>query len=173
MRGRGIVRLGGIRRPRSADSAPSTRPSRLPGDGEPSAEAATETPPAEDDRGRAQDRRQALKRATYFILILTAAALSARAVFGVRGVLDAHRSGRELARLEGEVDTWRERNAFLEKRIAALRQDPGTLEAIARERLDWVRPGEITFLFPHDPAALERGDPGPVAPGEFSAVEPP
>ena len=121
----------------------------------------------ETGAARVQDPHQALKRATVFLLTLAAVALSARAIVGERGMLDAHRAAHDLAVLKQETAKWQERNAYLEKRIKALRGDPATIEAVARERLDWVRPGEITFLFPHDPAALEPGDPGPVAPGEF------
>ena len=122
----------------------------------------------EAPRSRAQDRRQALRRATYLALAIAAVALSVRAVVGKRGLLEAHRARRALARLEAEVGKWKERNASLEERIKALRDDPATIEAIARERLGWIRPGEITFLFPHDPAAPEPGDPAPIPPGEFS-----
>lgn len=74
--------------------------------------------------------------------------------------------------LRTEVDTWRARNTYLEGRIRALQNDPAAIEKIARERLGWIRPGEITFLFPHDPALTEPGDPGPVAPGEFAPTQP-
>lgn len=116
---------------------------------------------------RARERRQALRRATYLALTLAAAALTVRGIVGKRGLLAAHRSRTELARLDADVAKWRERNATLEGRIKALRDDPSTIESIARERLGWVRPGEFTFLFPHDPSAPDPRDPGPVAPGEF------
>jgi len=124
--------------------------------------------PPEEARSRAQDRRQALRRAACLALAVAAVALSVRAVVGKRGLLETHRARRELARLEAEVGKWKQRNASIEELIKALRDNPAAIEAIARERLGWVRPGEITFLFPHDPAALEPGDPGPIPPGEFS-----
>lgn len=134
---------------------------------------AVDTASSRDEmRSRAEDRRQAFKRAIYLALSLAAIALSARAVLGERGLLDAHRSQAELTALQTEVETWKQRNELLEKRVKALREDPATIEGIARERLDWIRPGEITFLLPHDPAASDPGDPGPVAPGEFSPTQP-
>ena len=144
-------------------------PRKKPGsDDRPGARAQDPGSPAGEARARARERRQALKRASFLGLTFLALALTARAVVGERGLLDARRSLRELDRVQGEVEKWRQRNLFLERRIKALREDPTTIESIARERLDWVRPGEITFLFPHDPATLEPGDPGPAAPGEFS-----
>jgi cell division protein FtsB len=124
------------------------------------------------DRGRAPERQVAIRRAAYLALTLAAAGFSVRAVIGDRGILELHRSRVELARLETEVERWQRRNVFLEARIKALREDPATIEAIARERLDWVRPGEITFLLPYDAAAPEPGDPGPAAPDEFAVVAP-
>ena len=125
-----------------------------------------------DPRTRALERRQAIGRATLFVLTLVALALTVRAVVGERGLLDAHRSLAELSRVQADVERWRARNAWLEARIKALREDPATIESMARERLDYVKPGEITFLFPDDPARLEPGEPGPVAPGEFSPLLP-
>ena len=123
-------------------------------------------------RVRNPERQVAIRRASYLVLTLVAIAFSIRAVIGERGILETHRSRRELARLESEVDRWERRNAFLQARVKALREDPATIEVIARERLDWVKPGEITFLFPFDASSPEPGDPGPVAPGEFSVARP-
>ena len=122
--------------------------------------------------GREPEHRQAIRRAAYLALALVAAGLTVRAVIGERGLLEAHRARIECEKLEAEVGKWRERNAYLETRIQALRNDPATIERIARERLDYVRPGEITFLFPYDAAAPEPFDPGPVAPGEFGPTQP-
>lgn len=125
-----------------------------------------------DPRTRALERRQAIGRATLLVLTLVALVLTARAVVGERGLLDARRSLAELSRAQAEVEKWHVRNAWLEARIKALREDPATIESMARERLDYVRPGEITFLFPDDPSMPAPGEPGPVAPGEFSPVLP-
>ena len=148
-------------------------PSLLRGAGPGAIQPGPGTPgPQDDGRNRSQDRRQALQRATFLLLTLAALALSARAIVGERGLLDAHRAQRELNSLQGEVGKWRARNAYREWRIKALRSSPAAIETIARERLDYVRPGEITFLFPHDPAEPEPGDPGPLAPGEFLPTHP-
>jgi len=128
--------------------------------------------PTEGPRPWGLDRRQAIRRVSYLALGLVAAGLTVRAVIGEGGLVDAHRARVELARVRAEEKKWEQRNAVLEARIKALRTDPSTIERIARERLDWVRPGEITYLFPYDASVPDRGDPGPVAPGEFAPVEP-
>ena len=119
-------------------------------------------------RARERERQRKIRRAMNVVLALLAVALSVRSVVGKHGFLEAHRSKRELARLQADVTKWRERNDALAARIKALKEDPSTVEAIARERLGWTMPGEITFLFPYDPAAPDRGVPDPVAPGEFT-----
>ena len=124
--------------------------------------------PEVDPRIRALERRAAIRRATYLALTLIALALTARAIGGERGLLDARRSLGDLERAQAEVQKWRDRNTWLEARIKALRDDPATIESLARERLDFVKPGEITFLFPVDPAAPAPGEPLPATPGEFS-----
>jgi len=143
------------------------------GDPGPGAPAAATAPVAESDpRTRGFERGAAIRRAIFLALTLLALALTARAIGGERGLLDARRSLAELDRAQAEVQKWRDRNSWLEARIKALKDDPATIESLARERLDYVKPGEITFLFPSDPAAPAPGEPDPAAPGEFSPVLP-
>ncbi len=161
-------RFGPWGRSRAGAGAPSpagAAPGPAPG-------AAAPAAPADQVRAAGSERGQTIRRTAYLALSLVAAALTVRAVIGERGLLAAHRSRGELARLDAEVGKWQERNAWLQARVKALREDPGTIERIARERLDYVRPGEITFLFPYDITKPEPGEPGPAAPGEFSPTHP-
>jgi cell division protein FtsB len=135
---------------------------------DPKLEAGLDPEAVAEARARAQERQRKIRRVTNVVLALLAVALSVRAVVGKHGFLEAHRSKRELTRLQADVTVWRERNEALATRIKALKEDPSTVEAIARERLGWSKPGEITFLFPYDPAAPDRGVPDPVSPGEFT-----
>ena len=59
---------------------------------------------------------------------------------GLRAVLQARRDARALA---SQVAALRADNALLRQRADALRRDPATLEAVARETLGLVKPGEI------------------------------
>jgi cell division protein FtsB len=59
---------------------------------------------------------------------------------GVRAMLQARRDVRELA---ARISTLRAENALLKQRAEALRRDPVAIEAVARETLGLVRPGEI------------------------------
>ena len=59
---------------------------------------------------------------------------------GVHAMLQARRDARAL---ETEVAALRAENALLEQRADALRRDPATIEAVARETLGLMKPGEI------------------------------
>jgi cell division protein FtsB len=62
---------------------------------------------------------------------------------GLPAVFKARRQAQTLAR---EIGALREQNQALRARLLALRSDPGTIEAVARETLGLARPGEIVVL---------------------------
>jgi cell division protein FtsB len=55
-----------------------------------------------------------------------------------------HQTRAALAR---EIAQLAAANAALEEEVRALRTDPGRLEAIAREELGLVKPGELVYEF--------------------------
>jgi len=59
---------------------------------------------------------------------------------GVRAMIQARRDARVLA---SQVAALRAENGVLRERVEALRRDPAAIEAVARETLGFVRPGEI------------------------------
>ena len=83
-------------------------------------------------------------------------AFTAQAIVGERGYMDVGRQSAERDTLALEVEAAREANARLVSEIAELRTGGPLLETVARERLGFIRPGEVTFLFP-----LESSDPAP------------
>ena len=79
-------------------------------------------------------------------LIFTTCALALNALIGARGlpaVLDARRDYRALA---ADLDRIRHENAQLRQEVGRLRDDPQTIEEIARRDLHFMRPGEKLFL---------------------------
>ena len=64
---------------------------------------------------------------------------------GLRAMLQARHDARDLA---AQVVALRAENANLRRRAEALRRDPATIEAVARETLGMVRPGEILVTRP-------------------------
>ena len=75
---------------------------------------------------------------------------------GERGLVPLYRLARTRADLEREIARLRETNAHLTEEIRSLREDPGRVEAIAREELGLVRPGEAVYDF--RPARPDRRD---------------
>jgi cell division protein FtsB len=59
---------------------------------------------------------------------------------GVRAMLQARRDARDLG---AQIAALRNENAALRQRVDALRRDPAVIEAVARETLGLLRPGEI------------------------------
>ena len=81
------------------------------------------------------------------ILIL---ALVLGALFGDRGVLHLAEKRRRAQALEQEIARLENENSRLTRDIQALQTDPRAVEAIARETLGLVKPGETVFLIQDD-----------------------
>jgi cell division protein FtsB len=83
------------------------------------------------------------------------------AVFGDRGLVDLQRLRAEQKQLERIAFQQQQTNAQLREHLHRLRTDDRYLERWARERLGWVKPGEIIYRFDQSPAA--DNDPPKVA----------
>jgi cell division protein FtsB len=69
---------------------------------------------------------------------------------GIFTLIDLHRTRSEL---QQEITDLREKNAALSGQVQALRSDPVYIEALARDQLGMVRPGEQVYrLVPREPA---------------------
>jgi cell division protein FtsB len=90
------------------------------------------------------------RRVPFVALWFVVASLLFNLLFGDMGVIQGIRQRVAHARLEEEVRTLHAENALLAEDVRALKQDPWRVEAIAREELGLVRPGEILFLFPSE-----------------------
>jgi cell division protein FtsB len=69
-------------------------------------------------------------------------------LLGDRGLWDLRRQRERLANLLGEVSSLAAENARLEEEVARLRNDPAASEKIAREELNFVRPGDVVLVLP-------------------------
>lgn len=78
---------------------------------------------------------------------------------GWRDLEAARARERELASRTAAAE---ERVALLRERIGRLRDDPLTLERLAREELGWVRPQDVVIVLTPEPPALS----GPRAPAQ-------
>ena len=95
---------------------------------------------------RSASSRLLLGGALFFLLLLLAAA-------GARGWRDLAAARAREALLEERIASTAERVAELQARIERLRDDPLTLERLARQDLGMVRPGDVVIVLPPEPAA--------------------
>ena len=99
--------------------------------------------------------------------VVTIVVLLVLALFGDKGVLRALQAHRQEADLEAQVRDLEAANASLRREIEALRNDPRTIENLARKELGMVKDGELVYQFrnqPHPalsaPAKASEGNPG-------------
>ena len=95
-----------------------------------------------------------LRLVILFLLVLVAASIA-----GNRSVLRLYQMHRDRTVLEREIEQLAAANAALAEEVRALRTDPAKAEAIAREELGLVKPGEQVFEFRQStpPAAKPPG----------------
>ena len=107
-------------------------PSKLPGDNR----DATETAPPQPAR--------------FWLLLLGGSLLVATLAVGARAPAHSPKlridAGRQQQRLAQEIDALRRENRQLLLQAQALREDPATIEALARRDLGLIRPGEVVFV---------------------------
>jgi cell division protein FtsB len=88
-------------------------------------------------------------------LAFVAVVLIVDALVGDKGFLDTLRARRQYREAASALARKRAENARLREEIRRLREDPAHVEAVAREELGLMRPGEVLFIV-HD----EKAPPG-------------
>ena len=86
-------------------------------------------------------------RRHFKLLVLVLVVLAAASFMGNRGLMRLYHLQRERAELTREIDRLRTANAALEEEARPLKGDLSGVEAIAREELGLVKPGEIVYEF--------------------------
>lgn len=87
-------------------------------------------------------------RRRLLLVAALAGVLVALIVIGVSGVVRMSRLHAEIEAVEREVGDLRRKGEALGKRIECLRTDPACIEAVAREDMGMVAPGETVLKFP-------------------------
>jgi len=82
-------------------------------------------------------------------------------IFGDRGLLELKRLREESAAVARGNAELGERNRDLTRRVNQTRDDPATLERLARERLGMVKPGEAVYYVPRDGEGAPAQAPAP------------
>jgi len=67
------------------------------------------------------------------------------AVFGSGGVVQLHQLQIQQAQAEAAAFTLAQRNARLRDHLQRLEHDDAYLEKVVRERLGWIKPGELVY----------------------------
>jgi cell division protein FtsB len=112
-----------------------------------------------------RERRPFSKQLRLALLLLVG--LAVVSLVGDRGLVRLYQMHQEKTTLEGEVESLAATIDQLKDEARALRSDAATIEAIAREELGLVKPGELVFQFPTPESArapmVEGQRPGPGA----------
>lgn len=85
-------------------------------------------------------------RVLRYLFLFLALVIIIDALFGDRGFLDTMRAQREYAALETHVNRVRAENVRLREEARRLKEDPLAIEAIARDQLGLIYPGETIFI---------------------------
>lgn len=87
-------------------------------------------------------RRRVLQYALAFVTFV----LVVDALVGDKGLIETMRAKRQYDAVAASLDAVRRENAQLRDEIRRLKEDPGTIESVARQDLGLMRPGEMLFV---------------------------
>jgi cell division protein FtsB len=76
-------------------------------------------------------------------MVFAACVLLVNGLFGERGLMDTIRARRAQSNAARDLDRLKRENEALRDQARRLRNDPTTIEAVARGELGLMRPGEI------------------------------
>jgi cell division protein FtsB len=86
------------------------------------------------------------RRTLQMLLIFVTLVLVINALVGERGLMETLRAREQHAELVASIDKLKAENARLRDDARRLRTDPGTIEALARQELGLIKPGEMLFI---------------------------
>jgi cell division protein FtsB len=115
--------------PLHRDAAATTSPRRTP-----RAAATSSVTPA----GR--------RRTFQLLLVFVTLVLVVNALIGERGLTETLRARKQYTELVTSIERLRAENARLREEARRLLSDPATIEALARQELGLIRPGELLFI---------------------------
>ena len=86
------------------------------------------------------------RRIVHWVLLFVASVIVVDALVGDRGLVAMLRARQEYDELSASIARQRGENARLRDMVRRLREDPSTIEEIARRELGLIRPGERVFI---------------------------
>lgn len=91
---------------------------------------------------RGQRRRTVVHLALVFVIFV----LAVDGLIGEKGLIETMHARRQYREVAASLERLQQENARLRERVRLLANDPGTIEAVAREELGMIKPGEILFI---------------------------
>jgi cell division protein FtsB len=92
-----------------------------------------------------------VRRRLWLVLALTICLFLVYSAAGERGLVRLNRMLDQRDELRTRVDALQESNLTLAEQVSLLRDDPATIENLARTELGMVRDGETVFILPDLP----------------------
>jgi cell division protein FtsB len=86
------------------------------------------------------------RRTVQLLLIFVTLVLIINALVGERGLMETLRARRQHQELVASIERMRAENERLRDEMRRLSSDPATIEAVARQELGLIRPGEVLFI---------------------------
>jgi cell division protein FtsB len=86
------------------------------------------------------------RRTLQMLLVFVTLVLVINALVGDRGLMETLRARRQHQELVTSIERLRAENARLRDEARRLRSDPSTIEALARQELGLIKPGEMLFI---------------------------
>ncbi len=80
------------------------------------------------------------------LLVFATVVLFVDALVGDKGLIERMRARRQFAEEAAALEAVRHDNAVMRDKIIRLKNDPKAIEAIAREEMGFIRPGELLFI---------------------------
>ncbi|MGE0363597.1 MAG: septum formation initiator family protein [Vicinamibacterales bacterium] len=115
-----------------------------------------DTTPSDDGRAARPTGGSTVRRlARYGLMVLTAVVLI-DAVVGEKGLLALMRARGDYRELQSSLRAVRAENQRLREQARRYREDPVTIEELARKDLGLIKPGEKLFIIRDQPPAGPR-----------------
>lgn len=111
------------------------------------AEEAVTTPSRRKSQAPTSSVAPATRRRTLqVLLVFVTLVLIINALVGERGLTETLRARKKHQELVTAIDRLKTENARLRDEARRLRSDPATIEALARQELGLIKPGEMLFI---------------------------
>jgi cell division protein FtsB len=116
----------------------------------------TESRPRQRRKTPKPKRPERGRRIVQFLLLFIASVIVVDGLVGDRGLLAMLRARREYDQLAATVARQRANNTRLRDEARRLREDPATIEEVARRDLGFIRRGEKVFIIRDVPPAKQK-----------------